>query len=306
MGAVFMGTPAAAVPSLAALGGIEDIDLVITQPDRRSGRGGGRTPSPVKVAAGQWGYPVAQPEDRTALLDTLLATRARFGLVVAYGRILTPAMLASADAGFLNVHFSLLPRWRGAAPVERSIAAGDEVTGVTLMKLDEGLDTGPIIGETSTPIGASETGGSLTGRLAHLGAALVYTALPDYLSGRRSPVPQIDTDPTHANMLTTAEARVLPTWDVARAERCVRAFTPRPGARLETADGGLRIWAARRRDGAGEPGQIRVTADGVIAGFADGILELRRVQPDGKQVMDAASWMNGRRNEPTTFGPETP
>lgn len=302
MGAVFLGTPAAAIPSLAALAGVEDVDLVITQPDRRSGRGGVRTPSAVKVAAGQWGLPVAQPEDRTELLDILLSTRARFGLVVAYGRILTPAMLASADAGFLNVHFSLLPRWRGAAPVERAIAAGDEMTGVTLMKLDEGLDTGPIIGETSTPIGEYETGGTLTGRLAHLGAALVDTALPDYLSGRRSPVPQIDTDPTHANRLTAAEARVLPTWDVARAERCVRAFTPRPGARLETPDGSLRIWSARRHDGAVEPGAIRVGADGVIAGFADGALELRRVQPDGKQVMDASAWMNGRRNEPTTFG----
>ena len=306
MGAVFMGTPAAAVPSLAALGGIEDIDLVITQPDRRSGRGGVRTPSAVKVAAGQWGLPVAQPENRTELLDILLATGARFGLVVAYGRILTPAMLASADAGFLNVHFSLLPRWRGAAPVERSIAAGDEMTGVTLMKLDEGLDTGPIIGETSTPIGPYETGGTLTGRLAHLGAALVDAALPDYLSGRRSPVPQIDTDPTHANRLTTTEARVLPTWDAARAERCVRAFTPRPGARLETPDGGLRIWSARRHDGAAEQGTIRVGVGRVIAGFAGGALELRRVQPDGKQIMDATAWMNGRRNEPTTFGADTP
>lgn len=306
MGAIFMGTPAAAVPSLASLAGVEDVDLVITQPDKRAGRGGRKVPSPVKVAATQWGLPVAQPDTRSDLHDLLLGSRWRFGLVVAYGRILTPAMLASTDLGFLNVHFSLLPRWRGAAPVERCIAAGDESTGVTLMKLDEGLDTGPIIGETTTPIGPNETGGSLTSRLAFLGASLVDTALPDYLSGRRMPVPQIDTGTTHAHMLTKDEARLSPTWDVHRAERSVRAFTPRPGARLETPDTVLRVWSARQCDATVEPGMIDVVHGTVAAGFEHGALELLSVQPAGKAIMTASAWMHGRRDESVSFGADQP
>ena len=304
MGAVFLGTPAAAVPSLAALAGVEDVDLVITQPDRPSGRSGKATPGPVTVAARQWGLPVEQPDDAAALTDLLLAGGFRFGLVVAYGRILTPAMLASTDLGFLNVHFSLLPRWRGAAPVERAIAAGDERTGVTLMRLDEGLDTGPIIGEVATPIGPMETGGSLTARLSYLGGTLVDTALPDYLSGRRRPVPQIETDTSHARKLTKSEAQLDPSWPAQRAERSVRAFHPRPTAWLATRDGVVRVLAAQPTDVEVAAGTVQMLTDAVVAGFAEGAIRLVRVQPEGKQPMDARAWMHGRRGEPAHFDPQ--
>jgi methionyl-tRNA formyltransferase len=304
VGAVFLGTPAAAIPSLAALAGVEDVDLVITQPDRPSGRSRTAAPGPVSVAARQWGIPVAQPADTAELTDLLVHGAFRFGLVVAYGRILTPAMLASTDAGFLNVHFSLLPRWRGAAPVERAIAAGDERTGVTLMRLDEGLDTGPVIGEVSTPIGSKETGGSLTARLSYLGGTLVDTALPDYLSGRRRPVPQIETDTSHARRLTKAEAQLDPTWSADRAERAVRAFHPRPTAWFATGDGVLRIVEARPAETDVAPGTVQVLGDAVLAGFSDGSIRLVRVQQEGRQPMDARAWMNGRRGEPAHFDPQ--
>ncbi|NHZ70838.1 MAG: methionyl-tRNA formyltransferase, partial [Proteobacteria bacterium] len=185
MSGIFLGTPAAAVASLAAFCDVEDVDLVVTQPDRRSGRGSSHTPSPIKVAAEQFGLPVAQPETGGELLDVITSIHPDIALVVAYGRILRPDVLSLVPYGFLNVHFSLLPRWRGAAPVERAIASGDDKTGVTLMRIDEGLDTGPILGEIATPIGPRETGGSLTARLSFLGAALVDQTLPDYVNGRR-------------------------------------------------------------------------------------------------------------------------
>ena len=301
MGAVFLGSPAAAVPSLAALADVADVDLVITQPDRPRGRGGKVTPGPVAQAARQFGFAVEQPQGRDALLELLVAGGFDLGLVVAYGRILTPAMLASTPYGFLNVHFSLLPRWRGAAPVERAIAAGDERTGVTLMKLDEGLDTGPVLAEIATPIADTETGGSLTARLSHLGASLVDAAIPEFLAGRRRPVPQIDAHTSHAGKLTRDEARLDPQWDAARAERTVRAFTPRPGTWMSTPDGSLKVLSASPTDITVEPGRITLVGGPVVAGFADGAMVLSRVQAEGKQAMSADTWMHGRRGEDASF-----
>jgi methionyl-tRNA formyltransferase len=300
MGAVFLGSPAAAIPSLAALQDVEDVDLVITQPDRRSGRGGSVTPPAVKVAAEQFGFPVAQPDDIGALL-TVLNGGFRVGVVVAYGRLLTPAMLASAPLGFLNVHFSLLPRWRGAAPVERAIAHGDAQTGVTLMKIDEGLDSGPILGEVATLIGPRETGGSLTSRLAFLGARLIDDTMPEYLNGRRRPVPQIESGASHARKLTKAEARLTAAMTAIEAEQMVRAFQPRPIAWLETPDGSLRVHRARPSSVPGLPGEVSFKDSKVIASFDHGSIELLIVQPPGKPQIDARAWMNGRRRETTTF-----
>ena len=305
MGAVFLGSPAAAVPSLAALSDVADVDLVITQPDRRQGRGGKVVPGPVVQAAKQFGFPVAQPESRDELLGWLDGAGFDFGLVVAFGRILTPAMLGTTPFGFLNVHFSLLPRWRGAAPVERAIAAGDERTGVTLMKMDEGLDTGPVLAEIATPIADSETGGSLTARLSFLGASLVDSAVPEYLAGRRRPVPQIDAHTSHAGKLTKSEAQLDPGWDAARAERTVRAFAPRPGTWMATPDGMLKVLAAAPATDPCEAGRITAHGHRVIAGFADGSVELTHVQPEGKQAQDAQAWMNGRRGADTSFAAST-
>jgi len=301
VGAVFLGTPAAAVPSLTALADVADVDLVITQPDRPAGRGKRMTESAVASAASQFGFPIAKPESKPDLLAAIRGGSFEFGLVVAFGRILTPEMIASTAFGFLNVHFSLLPRWRGPAPVERAIAAGDEHTGVTLMMIDEGLDTGPVLAEIATPIGFDETGGSLTARLAFLGATLVDDTIPDLLNGRRTPVPQIDAHMTHASMLTKHEAQLNPSWSPDRAERTIRAFQPRPGAWFALPEGALKVHSARIGTVSMDAGQIAKDAGRVFAGFDGGSVELLVVQPAGKQQLPADAWMNGRRGEPSTF-----
>lgn len=298
MAAIFLGTPAAAVPSLCALAQVTSIDLVITQPDSASGRSSSRVPSPVKVAAQQFGFAIAQPTNASELLASVRSVRPEVGLVVAYGRILKPALLDEVPLGFLNVHFSLLPRWRGAAPVERAIAAGDEKTGVTLMKIDEGLDTGPVIGERPTDIGADDTGGTLTARLSHIGARLVDDLVPQYLLGRRVPVPQINTGATHAARLTKGEAEIRPTMPATDALRRIRAFAPRPGAWVSTPEGVLRIHhVGQTVVGGFTPAHIELLGGRVILGLADGGLILEVIQPEGKPRMSAESWMNGRRGE---------
>ena len=299
MGAVFLGTPAAAVPSLCALAQVEDVDLVITQPDRPAGRSSTLVKSPVKVAAEQFGYPVAQPTSQDQLAEVIDRTSPQVALIVAYGRILAPDLLARVPLGFVNVHFSLLPRWRGAAPVERAIAAGDATTGVTLMRIDAGLDTGPVIAERATDIADDDTGGTLTSRLAHIGARLVDDALPEYLLGRRIPVPQITTGATHAARLTKAEARIDGSMDAVEAHRRIRAFAPRPGAWVETEDGSLRVHrVATTTTMTYAPGEIASIGGNVVLGLQHGGLVLEMVQPQGKQQMSAADWMNGRRGMP--------
>jgi methionyl-tRNA formyltransferase len=298
MGAIFLGTPAAAVPSLCALAQVDNIDLVITQPDRAVGRSSARVPSPVKVAATQFGFRVEQPETSDELLTLVRETQATVALVVAYGKILKPELLDLLPFGFLNVHFSLLPRWRGAAPVERAIAAGDEQTGVTLMRIDEGLDTGPVIAERATDIADDDTGGSLTARLAHIGARLVDDSIPQYLLGRRVPVPQINTGATHAARLTKDEAQIVMSLPALDALRRIRAFAPRPGAWVTTPDGVVRIHQVGPHVTSDfESGSIVDSGGRIILGLEDGGLHLRIVQPQGKPRMSAEAWMNGRRGE---------
>ncbi|MBU1226265.1 MAG: methionyl-tRNA formyltransferase, partial [Actinobacteria bacterium] len=172
MRAVFYGTPAEAVPVLAALLDVAEVALVVTQPDRPRGRSRRLEPPPVKVAAEGWGLPVAQPERASADPDAIRAFAPDVAVVAAYGQLLKPALLEVPVRGFVNVHYSLLPRWRGASPVVRAILAGDETTGVSIMQIDEGLDTGPVFAAEQTPILPGETGGGLTARLADLGARL--------------------------------------------------------------------------------------------------------------------------------------
>ena len=299
MGAIFLGTPAAAVPSLCALAQVDNIDLVITQPDRAVGRSSALVHSPVKVAATQFGFRLAQPESSSELLTVVRDIRATVALVVAYGKILEPEVLDLVPFGFLNVHFSLLPRWRGAAPVERAIAAGDERTGVTLMRIDEGLDTGPVIAERATDIADDDTGGSLTGRLAHIGARLVDDSIPQYLLGRRVPVPQINTGATHAARLTKEEAQIVESLPALDALRRIRAFAPRPGAWVTTRDGLVRIHQVGPKvTSEYQAGTIAQVGGRVILGLRDGGLHLRVVQPQGKPRMSADAWMNGRRGVP--------
>ncbi len=295
MRSIFLGTPSAAVASLAAVMDVTDVDLVITRPDRARGRSGKPAPPPVKAAAVEWGIEVAQPKSRTELEQWISGADADIGFVVAYGRILTAAMLESLPRGFVNVHFSLLPRWRGAAPVERAILAGDETTGVSLMQLDQGLDTGPVIAAVETPIAPDETGGSLTGRLSYLGAMIIDDTIPDYLRGRLEPASQLRTGVTIAPRLERSEARIYPGWTATYAQRAIRAFNPRPGAWFEMEGVRVRVHAASPSDEVIDSGVIDSCEGVPVLGFADGSVQLDTVQPAGKAPMTGAAWMNGRR-----------
>jgi methionyl-tRNA formyltransferase len=295
MGAVFLGSPAAAVPSLAALIDVEDVDLVITQPDRPRGRSGRPVEPPVKRAAAEWGLRIAQPATNHELYDELSGVSFDVGMVTAYGRLLEPRVLSLARFGFVNVHFSLLPRWRGPAPVERAILAGDESTGVSLMRIDAGLDTGPVLAAIETPIAGDETGGSLTGRLSYLGAMLVDEALPEYLAGRLEPAPQIETGATSADMLDSSEARIDGSWGREDVLRAIRAFHPRPGAWFVVDGIRIKLLQAATKDADVEVGSIE-PVDGVpVAGFPGGGVELALLQPEGKAPQAGAAWLNGRR-----------
>lgn len=296
--AVFLGTPASAVPSLAAFSDVVDVDLVVTRPDRARGRRGTPVPPPVKVAAQWWGMPVAQPASSAELLDVMQGAAPELALVVAYGRILDRSVIATSTLGFVNLHFSLLPRWRGAAPVERAVLEGDPVTGVSLMLIEEGLDTGPVLAAIETPIADDETGGSLTARLAYLGARMIDDVLPEFMAGRIQPAPQFVGGVTQAPPLTRDEARIDGSWQVDRAARAVRAFHPRPGAWIEVDGGAVKVHEAAWSDVTVEPGTVRAVGGAAILGLEGGSIELRRVQAPGKQPMAGSAWMNGRRGAP--------
>ena len=295
MRAAFLGTPAAAIPSLAALIDVADIAAVITRPDRAKGRSGKPTPPAVKIAAQEWGLVVKQPTTREQLEDVLRRAEADIGVVVAYGRILSRTALETTPAGFVNVHFSLLPRWRGAAPVERAILAGDETTGVSLMQIDEGLDTGPLIAAVETPIASDETGGSLSGRLSYLGAMLIDDVVPDLLAGRLEAAPQLGIGATAAALLTRSEARIDPTWTVDYAERAVRAFNPRPGAWFAMEEKRFRVHEASLSDESVTPGVIAPFNGQAVLGLHGGSLALDVIQPAGKAPIPGTAWLNGRR-----------
>lgn len=298
MRAVFLGTPSAAVPSLAALVDVADVSLVVTRPDRPKGRNRRPAPSAVKLAALDWGFPLAQPVDGAELRDALSSRPFDIGVVVAYGVILDREALAATRVGFVNVHLSLLPRWRGAAPVERAILAGDPVTGVSLMKLDEGLDTGPIISVMETPIAEDETGGSLTSRLSHLGARLLAESLPDYVRGALHPAEQIGTGATYARRLEPSEGLLDPGEAAALLARRVRAFHPRPGTWVGVEGHRLAVTGAAIAEDSPPVGRIVAIGGDPVLGTADGGLTLLTVRPEGRKPQSGRAWMNGRRGEP--------
>ena len=277
---VYFGTPDDAVPALRALRDAgHDIALVVSQPDRRRGRRGGAVPSPVKAAANALGLPVRTPERARDVTDEVAASGAAIGVVVAFGQLLPEPLFTAVPLGFVNVHFSLLPRWRGAAPVERAILAGDRETGVCIMQIERGLDTGPVFARAATPIDDDETAGELRGRLVALGTDLLVETLPDLAT--IAPEPQVG-EPTSADKLTVEEFALDPSRPAEDLVRVVRAGNPRPGA-WTTVDGArLKVWRARVGD--------------------DGELELLEVQPEGRARMPAADWIRGRRGAPVRLG----
>jgi methionyl-tRNA formyltransferase len=303
MRAIFMGSPDFAVPSLIVMARITQLAMVITQPDRPAGRGRRLTMSPVKRKALSLGLQVFQPfslmgEDVTSALRGM---NPDVIVVVAYGEILPASLLSLPPDGSVNVHASLLPRWRGAAPVQSAIAHGDSQTGVSLMKMDEGLDTGPIIAQASTPIGAQETGGELTERLAVLGAQLLEEKLPSYLSGELQLRGQNDTKATYAPMLKRGDGFLDLASSAEVLARRVRAFNPWPGTHLMWGDQRLAIHEASAADYVidGTIGRVimREGTPAVITG--DGALLLDVIQPPGKRKMRAVDFTHGA---PTFIG----
>ena len=297
---VFMGTPGFAVPSLVALWERYRVVGVVTQPDRPAGRGRSVAPSPVKEAALARGIAVYQPRSlRTAeALEPLAEWQPDVIVVAAFGQILPRAVLALPAHGCLNVHASLLPRYRGAAPIPAAILAGDEVTGVTLMRMDEGMDTGPILAQAECPIGAEDTTASLTATLAERGARLLIEVLPGWLAGEVAERPQEGDLATYCKPLKKEQGLLDWTAPAAVLDRQVRAFHPWPGAYTTWRGQVLKIVRARPRPawaGEGEPGMVVLLAEGLGVVTGQGLLELIEVQLAGKRPMAGGEFARGQR-----------
>lgn len=299
---VFFGTPEFAVPSLRAL--LDEqarVVAVVTQPDRPRGRSRSTlVPPPVKVVAEEAGIPVYQP-DRPAgdlFLASLRRLEPDLGVVVAYGHLLKPDILALPRLGMINVHASLLPALRGAAPIPYAILSGHTRTGVTIMQMEAGLDSGPILLQKETPITPWETGGSLTERLSDLGAEALSEAIPLLGAGQLAPRRQVDADATFAPKIDRALARVR--WDESAemVARRIRAFDPEPGAwsTLEGA-GDVKFFGARPASLGGEAGTVLATSPALVVACGDGAVAIEEVQPAGKMRMTAEAWARGRGAE---------
>jgi methionyl-tRNA formyltransferase len=290
---VYLGTPSDAVPPLRGLVAAgHDVALVVTQPDRRRSRGAGTDPSPVRRAALQLGIPFRTPIKAREVIDEVRGSGAEVGVVVAFGQLLPVALLDALPLGFVNVHFSLLPRWRGAAPVERAILAGDTETGVCLMRIEAGLDTGPVYCSTTVPIEAGETAGELRARLVEIGTRLLIDQLPQI--PRLAPRPQ-EGEATYAEKLAVDEFRLDRSRSARDLTRVVRAGNPKPGAWFVLDGRRVKVWRAHEVVSAGvviEPGAI--TADAWL-GTTDGSLVLDEVQAEGKRVMTGSAWRAGVR-----------
>jgi methionyl-tRNA formyltransferase len=295
---VFAGTPEFAAESLAALlASSHQVIAVLTQPDRPAGRGRALQPSPVKALALEHGVPVLQPENLKgeAVFYELAALAADVMVVVAYGLIIPRDILSLPRLGCINVHGSLLPRWRGAAPIQRAIAAGDDETGVGIMQMEAGLDTGPVLLEARTAISPDDTGGSLHDRLAGLGARALVQALADLESLQNKATPQPEAGVTYAHKLTKEEAQLDWAKPASQLAREVRAFNPWPVSWVPRPQGPMRVLAATLAAGAGQPGQIlSVSPAGIEVACAEGSLLLTRIQLPGKKPLPVADLLRGR------------
>ncbi|HRN61263.1 MAG TPA: methionyl-tRNA formyltransferase [Luteimonas sp.] len=299
---VFAGTPDFAVPSLRVAAAKGEVVAVYTQPDRPAGRGRGLAASPVKQEAQRLGLPVLQPQT----LRTVEARRELRALapdlmvVVAYGLLLPQKILDIPVHGCWNVHASLLPRWRGAAPIQRAIEAGDAETGVCLMQMEAGLDTGPVLLSQATPIGENETGGQLHARLSDIGAQVLADGLALLRAGvRPAPRPQPDEGATYAHKLDKAEARLDWTQPAEVLARKVRAFDPWPVAEAEVAGERLRIHGALALPLAhgAAPGSVLFAGKaGIDVACGEGALRIRALQRAGGKVITAADYLNARRD----------
>lgn len=299
---LFAGTPDFAVPSLVALAAA-DVDLigVYTQPDRPAGRGRKLQASPVKRLALELDIPVYQPESLKRDAEAVAALRALNAdlmVVIAYGLILPRTVLEAPRLGCVNVHASLLPRWRGAAPIQRAVLAGDDRSGVCIMRMEEGLDTGPVYHHVETPISAAETGGSLHDRLAELGAQALIEALPGIADGSSSPQAQDDSLATYAHKLTKDEAMIDWSSPAEIIERQIRAFDPWPVAQTRIGEDVVRIWSGHAQadtsDSAPAGTVMHTDRTGITVATGQGVLHITRLQPPGKKPMSASDYLNAR------------
>ena len=304
MRVVYLGTPAAAVPPLEALlASAHQVLAVVTRPDRpRDHRGGRPQPSPVKQAAEAAGLPVLEPPSGRdpELPGRLAALGADIGVSCAFGYLLPDPVLAAFPRGILNLHFSLLPAYRGAAPVQRALLDGAEVTGVTTFVIDAGMDTGPMLLAAEVPVRPDEDAGALTGRLAEVGARLLVETLDALEAGRVEPRPQPEAGASLAPKVTPEEARLDFTRPARWLANAVRAFTPAPGAWTTLRGRRLKVTRAAPDDGPGlEPGRLGLGPDGrLLVGAADRPLALLEVRPEGRRAMSGAEFARGARLGP--------
>ena len=296
MRVVFLGSPPFALPSLKALAAIYSVVTLVSQPDRPAGRGRERSAPATKIFASEAGIPVFQPErlrdvDAIARIEALEPDML---VVAAYGQILPQALLDIPKNGSLNVHASLLPRWRGAAPIQAAILHGDKHTGVTIMQMDAGLDTGPILSQQSTKIAAAETGGSLTERLSQIGADLLVETIPQLLSGEIAPEPQDESLATHAPMLKKSDGELDLEATAEQLARQIRAFDPWPGSFIMWGDRRLVVKRAHTALLNGTATRTVTVVENIPAvATREGVLVLDVIQPAGKREMSGEAFVRG-------------
>jgi methionyl-tRNA formyltransferase len=295
---IYFGTAAFAVPALERMA--EHVVLVVAQPDRPSGRGMKLMPSPVRAKALELGLPVETPEKSRSpeFVEVLRALEADALLVAAYGQILSTKVLESAAKGGINLHGSLLPKYRGAAPIQRAIQMGESETGVTLMQMDRGMDTGDMIATVATKIGPDETYGELHDRLAVMAADLADEWMPRVVSSDLPRSPQDNEHATMAPKILKEEAELDSRRDALEEYRRFRAFTPAPGAFLRTILGTLKLSGMRFDERKGAPGEIVEVSPNLVVAFANGSLSITELQPEGKKRMSGRDFANGARLKP--------
>jgi methionyl-tRNA formyltransferase len=303
--AIFMGTPEFAVPSVQALHELTELVAIVAQPDRPVGRGQKSAVPPVARWAHAHGVKLLQPPKlrEPAVLESLAELAPAIIVVAAYGKILPRSLLDLPVRGCVNVHASLLPKYRGAAPVQWAIARGEAITGVTLMQMEEGLDSGPLYVQEGVPIGPDDTGGSLTTKLAHVGGELLTRSLPALLDGTLRAVPQDEALATLAPKLTRGDAALDFSRPAVELAARVRAFQPWPGAVATLPGGGiLKVLKAGVLDGPhpGAPGELLAGTAGMalLVACGEGVLALQVVQPEGRRAMTAAEFLSGHPFSP--------
>ena len=304
----YLGTPGVAVPPLRALAADDRVEVVvvITNPDRPRGRSRTPQPPPVKAAAEELGLQVWQPEKPRGVLDELRDLELDAAAVVAYGALLPADVLDGVAHGFVNLHYSLLPRWRGAAPVQHAIMAGDEVTGLTTFVLDEGMDTGPVLATHQVRIGPTTTSGDLFEELTELGAQVLVDSVVGLVDGSMTPVPQPDDGATHAPKIDAEDVRIDWEQPAERVSALVRGANPRPGAHTTWRGERCKVWQAAVADpvtaadapGA-EPGAVIGTDDdGPVVACGRGAVVLTTIQPANRPRQSGRDFLNGQQPAP--------